>query len=1425
MRTLGVCLGASSVSMVWLEQNGDQITTLREIAVAHDGNPRATLENLLNAKHPGYERIAVTGKKLRHAVNATAISEPEAVEIAVLKYFQLHGRNISRLISAGGETFSVYYLNPNGRIVSVHTGNKCASGTGEFFLQQIKRMDLSIEEALNEAEHSDPYHVAGRCSVFCKSDCTHALNKGVAKDKVVAGLSEMMAGKVIELLEGDFDSPVMIIGGSSQNTAMIRFLNERLKSLTIPEHAPYFEAYGAALYCLNNKTLPLANPLFKPGHSSFSFLKPLSEYADKVSYKSTQHKKAVSGDVLILGLDVGSTTTKAVLIRESDNAICADIYLRTNGDPITASRACFASLIRQVPEDVKIIGLGVTGSGRQIVGLFSLTPSVINEIIAHATAAAYYDSAVDTIFEIGGQDAKYTYLTRGVASDYAMNEACSAGTGSFLEEAAGESLNIKTEEIGDLAMSAKRPPNFSDQCAAFINSDIKSAIQEGISIPDIAAGLVYSICLNYNNRVKSSRPVGHKIFMQGGVCYNKAVPVAMAALTGRDIIVPPDPGLMGAFGVALAVKQQINEGRLEKASYNLSELARREVKYHEPFICAGGKEKCDRKCSINRIEINGRIYPFGGACNKYENIVHHHNAPDVASLDMVNLREEWVFESMKKNRGKNSKTIGVSRSLLTNTLFPLYHAFFHSLGYTVVLSKESTRRGMERRKADFCYPMELSHGYLDSLILEKPDVLFLPHVKSLPDTNGDRTSVTCPFVQSEPYTLLAAFPEAEKIQTFTPVLDFKDGYDKASAEFFNIGKKLGHKTADIKKAWNTALKKQEQFHRRCKEKGKEFLKNLEKQDGFAVVIVGRPYNAWTSEANMGIPHKFASRGIPVIPLDFLPFEEESPNEQMYWAMGQQILKAAKLVARHPKLYAAYISNFSCGPDSFIITRFRDIMGRKPSLTLELDSHSADAGIDTRVEAFLDVIKSTRNLSLSFGQENDFKPATTRMQGKEMQIIDSDGRIHHLTDPEVRLLIPSMGDIGSRGLAAAYRSAGIRAEAVPAPGEHELRLGRANTTGKECLPLQITVGSLLADIEKGRRPGEILVYFMPETSGPCRFGQYNMLIKRLIEKHKLKNIAILSLTAENSYAGLSTSVVLKAWKAVVLSDVLDDIHASLLTTAKDKQKAARIFNEVTEEILSSLEKDNGSVLYKKIAAGMERITNIPLKQKPEDCPVVGLTGEIYVRRDPLASQGLVEKLSAKGIIVRPSPVSEWLYYTDYIVEHDLVVHSKFLQRKVTALKRLVKIFIEKKLKSVLSKSGHTPAHPVKVKPFIDNVSGLISPRLTGEAILTIGSTITEIADDLDGVIAIAPFGCMPGRIAESIISSKLDDIKPQATKHVDTLNKLSEEFPNLPFLPVEVDGNVLTQSIETRLETFYLQVRRMHEKRKELLKSNDKRFRT
>lgn len=1410
VKSLGICIGATSITWTQMAA-GSSIKIINSGSKRHEGNPKQALYALLHEPiFTESDKVLITGRKLRHMIKATTVSEPEALE-AAHRFAALDNaaiRACNTIVSAGGETFMIYRLADGKGIVGVNTGNKCASGTGEFFLQQLSRMDLDLDSALTLADGKNPYRVAGRCSVFCKSDCTHALNKGTEKSRVIAGLCEMMAGKISELLKTEQHSGILLVGGSAKNHVMVDFLTRSGLQVTVPKHAWAFESTGAALLALEQDVQPVdTEDLFSDNGHGFGLLPALSAHIGKVRFMPSRHGKVHPKDVCVVGLDVGSTTTKAVLLRTSDKMVLSSCYLRTNGDPIGASRRCYEALLSDVQQqagtqdtDISVIGLGVTGSGRQLAALHALTPAIINEIIAHARAAAHFDPEVDTIFEIGGQDAKYTYLTNGVASDYAMNEACSAGTGSFLEEAARESLNLATEQIGDAALKGAAPPNFNDQCAAFIGSDIKTAIQSGLGSEDISAGIVYSVCMNYMNRVKGNRSMGRKIFMQGGVCYNKAVPVAMAVLTGRDIIVPPDPGLMGAFGVALETLDRQQDGRLPVQSFDLADLAERTAEMKDAFVCAGGAEGCDRKCSINRIVIDGQTYPFGGACDKYYNLLSKRQKSESgAPKDLVALREQLVFETYGGDATKampttDKRVVGMNKSLMMHTLFPFFNGFFRALGHPVLLSSHIDQEGCDRKSAAFCRPIEQAHGAMTALLADNPDIIFLPHIKAMPVPGGAEVSVTCPFVQAEPYTLKAAFPELQSKVLLTPVLDMTLGYDQALPVLEKMARKLGHSPKKIAMAAQFSLSQQKQLHERFLAEGQVFLEELaQHKTEMAIVLVGRPYNAMTKLGNMGIPRKLTSRGLRIIPQDFLPLDAEAAGNNMYWASGSTILKTANAVKAHSQLFGVFVTNFSCGPDSFLLGYFRDIMGKKPSLTLELDAHTADAGIDTRIEAFLDVAGHYRHLNSKSEDvsTSGYTPAKLVKERGRTFVATSNGRRLPLNHPDVHMLMCSMGELGAKFLGAAMRHVGVRTTVLPAPAEHELKLGRALVSCKECLPLVTTAGSLMRFVEEDWNKQDVLVNFLPETSGPCRFGQYNVMMQGLVEKLQLPDLAMISLTAENSYAGFGVKFAMRAWHAVVLSDVLDDMQSAILALATDPEAAMKTFSEQMDLLIFSIEHDNWAKLQKKIAEIASVLAAIPRKGELSDLPVVSLIGEIYVRRDGFSRMGLMERLSREGYLVRTAPVAEWIHYCDYIVQNRLVAKSNFGDRLRNKLTCMIKDPMERVIQDLLVPTGlyQIPSH--HAKDLVDTASAYVSPRLTGETVLTVGAALDDGSDGADGVLSLGPFGCMPARISEAVVT---------------------RSQPTLPFLPIETDGNAFPQVIESRIEAFLLQVRRHREAR-------------
>ncbi len=1416
MKVLGVCCGASTISIVEMEKAGSGPKVVDVVSRAHDGNPKKVVFDLLASRDlESFDRIASTGRKLRHLLNLTSVSEPLAIEHAVVFVGDRYPK-MNAVVSAGGETFIVYTLDAKGGIGKVYTGNKCASGTGEFFLQQIRRMDVGLDEAVRYARSEKPYPVSGRCSVFCKSDCTHATNKGIPKGQVVAGLCRMMAGKVLELLKNIPKQNILVVGGTTRNDVMIEYLREDIEGLEVPDEATYFEALGTALWAFDNDTEAVCvDHLFKAHCSQFEYHPALGAFEERVTFATMERGEARDGDLCILGLDVGSTTTKAVVVRQSDRRIVASEYLRTAGDPVGASRDCYRALRGQLGGvEIVIEGLGVTGSGRKIAGLHALTDGVINEIIAHATAAIHFDAEVDTIFEIGGQDAKYTFITNGVASDYAMNEACSAGTGSFLEESAKESLGIEMEDIAGWAMKGTVPPNFNDQCAAFISSDIKNASHEGVSKEDTVAGLVYSICMNYVNRVKGSRPVGKKVFMQGGVCYNRAVPIAMAALSGKEIVVPPEPGLMGAYGVALEVQDRIAQGLMQEGVFSLDALVEREVGYRAPFVCKGGKERCDIGCEISRVKIEGKVIPFGGACNRYYNLQHHLEL-EAGDYDLVALRERMVFKDYAADGlPDDAPTVGINRSFLSNTLYPFFSHFFEGIGYKTLLPDEIDPEGVDSRAAPFCFPLEISHGYFHNLLQKRPDHLFVPHIHGLEVENGYYPSKLCPLVQGEPFVLSAAFEqEIGSIPFHKPFLQFNKGAEVVKGQLVKLARTLGATSDAARRAFDKAWVVQKKVEYAMRRRGREVLAEIEADpERVGIVLFGRPYNAFAPEANKGIPHKFASRGYYLIPMDFLDLKEVDPQDGMYWSMGQIILKGAEVVKRHPQLFGTYITNFSCGPDSFIVGFFRDILGRKPSLTLELDNHTADAGLETRIEAFLDIVDRYRVVKdVGTEVQSPRRPqAISRTVDKQFTITTSSGEEVSLNDPRVKLVFPSMNHWLIRGFAAACGKVGVRAEALPAMSEEDLKMGKGNTLCKECLPLQLTTGALLRYLE--RRPkGEITVYFMPTSEGPCRFGQYRVFMKKLLAKQGVEDVAFMSLSSDDSYAGLGAEFVLLGWYSSVIAGCFQNIRNLMLVNARNPKEATEQLDAIFNDILLSMGNLGWSGVRTALKKAADSLAGIPMKRPVSEVPTVLLVGEIYVRSEGLARRWLPEYLAQQGLATHVAPVHEWVHYTNYQFDHqlnDLLTSRKARLENKVRWKIMIKA--EKDVNNILAKSGWHTHRLIEMNHLVDAGSRFISKNLIGEAILTIGGPVAEVGKDFCGSISIGPFGCMPNRLSESILNLVMDrEHLLQGAGKDKAMDRITSQMETLPFLAIESDGSPFPQVIEARLETFVLQSKRLH----------------
>jgi predicted nucleotide-binding protein (sugar kinase/HSP70/actin superfamily) len=441
----------------------------------------------------------------------------------------------------------------------------------------------------------------------------------------------------------------------------------------------------------------------------------------------------------------------------------------------------------------------------------------------------------------------------------------------------------------------------------------------------------------------------------------------------------------------------------------------------------------------------------------------------------------------------------------------------------------------------------------------------------------------------------------------------------------------------------------------------------------------------------------------------------------------------------------------------------------------------------------------------------FSPAQIANQNGTVKVITSSGEAIAMTDPRVTVLMPSMGKLLSEGFAAVLNGSGFHAKAHRPADEAMLKLGRANTSCKECLPLILTTGALLDYINNGKREDEVLVYFFATGSGPCRFGQYYIFMEDLIKRLEIPDVALFTLSAEDSYVGMDKDFDTRAWWSVVTADVMEDIRSMILANAVDPQNALAIFAAEWQSILTALETGGFSVLEQQLMRTAGHLRQIPLKQPPETVPTITLSGEIFVRRDGLSRQYITERLAEKGFATSCSPVAEWILYCNYMVNQGLSPEPMTMMEKLKfKLRGKFQARYEKRIKSILSESGLVHAEPLDIDTFINNASSYISKNLPGEAILTVGGSLTEIVSHSCVVIAIGPFGCMPNRLSEAILNETMTSKEKLATEPQNhQLKAVLADIEELPFLAIESDGSPFPQLIDAKLETFCLRAERLH----------------
>ena len=986
----------------------------------------------------------------------------------------------------------------------------CAAGTGSFFEDQMQRLGLPLESYSDLVARAQSVpRLSGRCSVFAKTDIIHRQQEGVPVEDILQGLchATVKAFKATIVRNLPVEKPVALAGGVLENAGVVRAVREVFDlaegELLADEKLVCAQAVGAALAAegaggrdgeriaagagagLHAAGAGAASDA-SAGLASLAALRSALEgtqaaqaddlprlprlpqvdctpncgFALAPSPWNPQGSPAREGGAVprsavvdaleqgapvpvALGVDVGSTSTNLVLV-STDGVLLDAQYLRTRGNPKQAVRDGLASLAQRVGDRACVVAAGVTGSGRTMIGKLIGADAVRDEITAQARAAAAADSQVDTVFEIGGQDSKYISLVAGQVADFQMNKVCAAGTGSFVEEQAAR-LGIALPDYGSLALSAEHPVELGERCTVFMETAINAALAKGATKPEVAAGLCLSVVRNYLHKVVNAKPVGQRIVLQGGVAYNPAIVAAFRAYAGESLTVSPWFAVSGAVGAALLAAE--SQGVLEPVQNGESADEQGE----ELDTGAMSNQHAPRQANVRS---NFKGWDLSGASHETRHIDPAEIAANRAFFHKV---DEMFLEGYDPTRDPAKKTVGIPRCLMLHKLFPMAHAFFKQLGFNVVLTdasdEETVRLAQASAQGETCYPVKLVHGHMAQLLDMDVDYVFMPSVHTIRHLKSTVPhNYACTYMQSIPAIVASELDyEGHGITLLNPLMNLDFGQGAMAEVMLQVGAQLGRTPQETARAMLAGGFAVTEFTRKTEELGDQLLAGL-KPGERVIVLITRNYGIVDPALNMGIPDMLLDRGWKVITVSHLHAHDlgiSADYPGVVWPFGQHILSGAKLVRRDPRLFAVYLTNHGCGPDTMISHLFAEEMGSKPYLHIEMDEHYSKVGVETRVEAFLNAIEH-------------YEAADLRGTPTSWRVVNS--ACEPLREGELAGL-PSFGPYGP--LAAQW----LRDQGIPvrelAPTPATLELGRKECTSKEYYSFASLLGvSLAAAVDVG-----------------------------------------------------------------------------------------------------------------------------------------------------------------------------------------------------------------------------------------------------------------------------------------------------------------------------------------------------------------------
>lgn len=1449
---IGIDVGSTTVKIAVIDDNGSLIygdyqrhrADIRStiISVVSQAFEKMTTELGFSQEQPISVKVTGSGGlSVSQWLNIPFIQEVVAATTAVKKIIP----QTDVVIELGGEDAKITYFTGG---VEQRMNGTCAGGTGAFIDQMAALLETDAEGLNKLASGANTiYPIAARCGVFAKTDVQPLINEGARREDIAASIYQAVVNQTISGLAcgKPIRGHVAFLGGPLHFMDQLRYrfietLHLKDDEIIVPENSQLFVAQGAAFSAERSFVSAEGEkynfPLIKDFKESLKNLvgaelsevqrlEPLFTSVTELDEFRKRHaqEKAMRGSLentvgpVFLGLDSGSTTTKAVLI-DKKGRILWDFYAHNQGNPVELAVSVLKDLYKKLPKDVYIARSVSTGYGEALFqAAFGVDAGEV-ETIAHFRAADFFVPGVEFLLDIGGQDMKCLRMKDGAINSIQLNEACSSGCGSFLDNFAN-TMGMDVKEFGKIALMADKPVDLGSRCTVFMNSRVKQAQKEGASVADIAAGLSYSVIKNALFKViklRKASDIGTKVVVQGGTFFNDAILRAFEKIAGVEVFRPDVAGLMGAYGSALIAYDQWVDLTAPKPSdppgtkpYDIrSKIAKLEdlENFHvelESRRCG----KCQNNCllTINTFTTGSekRVFITGNRCERGAeiegNVIDASNkantAVDETGEKMPNLFE-WKYKRLfnyvpLKPENAPMGDVGIPRVLNMYENYPLWFTFFTKLGFRVVLSQRSSRnvyeKGIETIPSEsVCYPGKISHGHLVSLLQRGVKFIFYPCAPyEKQEDSGAGNHYNCPIVTSYPEVLRNNVDELRQdssikyMDPFLPIYDKPRLAKRLCEELLPSFPSLTEKA--ICSAVDAAWAEQEKFREDVKNAGEEALEKMIRAGGNGIVLAGRPYHL-DPEINHGIPEMINALGLAVFTEDSVAHlgSIERPLRIIdQWVYHNRLYRAANFVSGMPDLEMIQLTSFGCGLDAVTADQVDEIMRSKGRMytLIKIDEGSNLGAVRIRIRSLIAAVKER--------QRHHRKPVV-KSASYHRQVFTKEMKYTHT------IIGPQMSPIHFRILQKAFEACGYNFVILDAVDPKAVEAGLKYVNNDACYPSILVAGQMIAALESGKYDLNHVSLIITQTGGGCRATNYIGFIRRALNDAGWGQVPVLSLSAQGLESNPGFKITPGLLHRLVMGIMIGDVLMRVLYRTRPYEAVPGSANALYEKWNARAEKQvkHFSLAgYHRLLKGIIKdFDNLPLK--PIKKPRVGVVGEILVKFHPTANNQIVETIEREGAECVMPDLADFFFYSfaTGIFRHEELAFPKKTERNARLLVWFLDLY-RKKMKKFLEKSHRFEA-PSSIYDLMKGVDDIVQlGNITGEGWFLTAEMVELIREGAPSIACVQPFACLPNHVTGKGMIKELRRRFPEAnisaidydpgSSEVNQLNRLKLLLSNAP----------------------------------------------